>query len=49
VLPGEWRLLAPIEPLTGILMYGFSTGLFFTLVTRWIRNWLQANAAPELR
>ena len=48
VLPREWRMLAPLEALTGILMYGLSTGLFFALVSRWIRNWLQTNAAPEV-
>ena len=33
VLPKEWRLLAPIEGLTGILMCGLSAGLFFATVT----------------
>jgi Ion channel len=41
ILPKPWRLLAPIEALTGILMCGLSTGLFFALVTVWIRNWMQ--------
>src|SRR5262245_7848319 len=34
VLPKEWRLLAPVEGLTGILMCGLSTGFFFAVVTR---------------
>jgi hypothetical protein len=34
VLPPEWRLLGPVEGLTGILMCGLSTGLFFVLVSR---------------
>ena len=34
VLPQSWRMLAPIEGLTGILMCGLSTGLFFAVVTR---------------
>jgi hypothetical protein len=34
VLPKEWRLLGPIEGLTGILMCGLSTGFFFAVVTR---------------
>ena len=34
VLPNEWRLLAPVEGLTGILMTGLSTGLFFAVVAR---------------
>jgi hypothetical protein len=32
VLPLEWRLLGPVEALTGILMCGLSTGFFFALV-----------------
>ena len=47
VLSKEWRLLAPVEALTGILMVGLSTGLFFALVSRWIRNWMQTHAASE--
>ena len=38
VLPTPWRKLAPVETLTGILMCGFSTGLFFAVVSRWIGN-----------
>jgi ion channel len=41
VLPKQWRLLAPLEALTGSLMFGLSTGLFFAAVSRWIRNWMQ--------
>jgi hypothetical protein len=33
VLPKEWRMLAPVEGLTGILMCGLSAGLFFAMVT----------------
>ena len=29
-----WRLLAPVEGLTGILMCGLSAALFFALVSR---------------
>jgi Ion channel len=47
VLSKEWRMLAPLEALAGILMVGLSTGLFFALVSRWIRNWMQTNAASE--
>ena len=47
VLSKEWRMLAPLEALTGILMVGLSTGLFFALVSRWIRNWMQTDASPE--
>ncbi len=34
VLPKPWRMLGPVEALTGILMCGLSAGLFFAVVTR---------------
>ena len=34
VLPKPWRMLGPVEGLTGILMCGLSAALFFALVTR---------------
>lgn len=34
VLPEEWRLVGGIEALTGILMCGLSTGLFFAAFSR---------------
>ena len=34
VLPKGWRLLGPVEGLTGILMCGLSTGFFFAVITR---------------
>ncbi len=34
VLSSEWRLLGPMEGLTGILMCGLSTGFFFVIVSR---------------
>jgi hypothetical protein len=34
VLQAPWRLLAPIGGLTGILMCGLSTGLFFAMASR---------------
>ena len=34
VLAKPWRVLAPIEGLTGILMCGLSTGVFFAIVNR---------------
>jgi Ion channel len=49
VLPQPWRLLAPLEALTGTLMFGVSTGLFFAIVLRWITNWTQGRPAPEPR
>ena len=38
VLPQEWRLVGAVEALTGILMCGWSTGFFFALVSRMIRE-----------
>ncbi|NTV72547.1 MAG: two pore domain potassium channel family protein [Azonexaceae bacterium] len=34
VLPQSWRMLGPVEGLTGILMCGLSTGFFFALLSR---------------
>ncbi len=34
LLVKPWRLLAPIESLMGVLMFGLSTGYFFVVVNR---------------
>jgi Ion channel len=34
LLPAEWRLLAPLEALTGILMSGLSVSFFFVIVSK---------------
>ena len=34
VLQEPWRMLGPVEGLTGILMCGLSTGLFFAVLNR---------------
>jgi len=47
VLPKPWRPLAPLEALTGILMCGLSTGLFFAVVSHWIGNRMQKITALE--
>ena len=47
VLPKPWRMLAPVEAMTGILMYGLSTGLFFALVSRWISNWVKKKTSSK--
>jgi hypothetical protein len=41
--PHEWRLLGPVEGLTGILMCGLSIGFFFAVVSRF----LAAKSASE--
>ena len=47
MLPKSWRMFAPLEAGTGILMAGLSTGLFFALVSRWISNWVKRNTADQ--
>lgn len=34
VLPKPWRILGPLEALTGVLMCGLSTGFFFAVLSR---------------
>ena len=43
VLPEEWRLFAPVEGLTGILMCGLSTAFFFVIVSRKILQRMDDN------
>lgn len=47
VLPKSWRMLGPLETLTGILMCGLSTGLFVALVSRWISSWIKTQTSSE--
>ena len=47
VLPKPWRMFAPVEALTAMLMCGLSTGLFFAVISRWIGNWMQRHVALE--
>ena len=49
VLVRPWRLLAPLEAMTGTLMFGLSTGLFFAVIYRWISNWMRRQPASEER
>jgi hypothetical protein len=44
VLAKPWRLLGPVEGLTGILMCGLSTGFFFAVVSRVFETRLGAAA-----
>ncbi len=34
ILPSNWRLLGPLEAITGVLMCGISVSVLFALVTR---------------
>jgi len=47
VLSKPWRMLAPLEALTGTLMFGLSTGLFFAIVQRRISNWMHSATASS--
>ena len=47
VLPKPWRMLSPLEAMTGILMCGLSTGLFFACLSRWHTNWTHKKATFE--
>jgi hypothetical protein len=47
VLPKAWRLLSPIEAMTGILMGGLSACLFFAIAGWYIRNWMKRNLALD--
>jgi hypothetical protein len=38
VLPQRWRMVGAVEALTGILLYGWSTGFFFAVVGRMSDN-----------
>jgi len=49
VFPTPWRMFVPLETLTGILMFGLSTGLYFAIVLRWINTWMQRKSGPELQ
>lgn len=44
VLPEDWRLAGAVEALTGILMCGLSTGMFFAVFSK---IFLLKNPAPE--
>jgi voltage-gated potassium channel len=52
VLPGKWRLLGPLESMTGVLMCGVSVCVLFALVTRLVERDTQSQkrqmtAAPS--
>ena len=45
VLPRIWRLLGPVEGITGVLMCGLSVSCLFAIATRLIEN--KSNSQPE--
>ena len=44
LLAKSWHMLAPLETLTGILMCGLSTGLFFAVVSRFMTKFMKSRA-----
>jgi hypothetical protein len=44
VLQAPWRLFAPVQGLTGILMCGLSTGLFFAMLSKIYASRLDARS-----
>ncbi len=53
ILSHEWRILGSIEAVTGVLMFGWSTGVLFTVVhhfyAHYLRSIFDSNAPPEER
>jgi voltage-gated potassium channel len=45
ILPSNWRLLGPLEAITGVLMSGISVCLLFALVTRLLDR--DTRSSPE--
>ena len=45
LLPISWRMLAPIEGLTGILMCGLSASLFFAVVSKMFGSRFEAKTS----
>ena len=43
VLPSHWRLLGPLEGITGVLMCGISVSVLFALVTRLLDRDIQSS------
>jgi Ion channel len=43
VLPPEWRLLGGIEGVTGVLMFGWSTGAIFAVASRLLAIQIERN------
>jgi len=47
ILPSNWRLLGPLEGMTGVLMCGISVGALFALVTRLLDRDTQSSQKRE--
>jgi voltage-gated potassium channel len=47
ILPSNWRLLGPLEAITGVLMCGISVSILFALVTRLLDRDTQSSQKKE--
>jgi hypothetical protein len=47
ILPSNWRLLGPLEGITGVLMCGISVSVLFALVTRLLDREAQSLGGKE--
>jgi hypothetical protein len=47
VMSARWRLLGPLETINGIVMFGLSTAMIVTLITRLVERRMRANE-PEM-
>jgi hypothetical protein len=50
LLPEKWRILGAVEAVTGVLMFGWSTGILFTVVhhllSHFLRKMITKHAEP---
>jgi len=49
VLPARWRLLGGIEGVTGVLMFGWSTGAIIAVVSRLLAFQIERNRTAEAK
>ena len=47
VLPPQWRTLAPMESLVGVLMCGLSVSIMFALIQRFVSQEDASSSAPN--
>jgi voltage-gated potassium channel len=47
IIPSNWRLLGPLEGITGVLMCGISVSILFALVTRLLDRDTQSSQKKE--
>ncbi|MGO9454069.1 MAG: ion channel [Candidatus Binataceae bacterium] len=46
IMAARWRLLGPLEAVDGMLMFGISTALFFSVVQRFVQWHLSSGGGP---